>query len=125
MKIDDSDKNGNGEATEEEIAGRSDLISLLVIVWLSESRESFWNSNLSAISSMSQFSLKRLFVSVTLIVVGLACLLWFREWSVELRPELGRGPKNLAWHAFAILSLSAACINFAMLTPVIKRKPWE
>jgi hypothetical protein len=57
-----------------------------------------------------QFSLKRLFVSVTLFAVGAACLLWFRETQ---RP----------WHAFAALCLSAVCFSVAIAALSVKRKP--
>lgn len=75
---------------------------------------------------MPQFSLKRLFVSVTLIAMGIACLLWFQELLFDLRPELGNGgPKYRPWYAYVPLGAGSACITFALVALLIKRAPPE
>jgi hypothetical protein len=64
---------------------------------------------------MPQFSLTRLFMSVTLIAVGVGFLIWFRESLPNPYLEHVGRPQS-PWYSYFLLPLGCACITFAILS---------
>jgi hypothetical protein len=65
---------------------------------------------------MPQFSLKLLFVSVTLIAVGVGLLIWFRE----SLPEIGK-PLS-PWYSYFLGLAGCMCIGLAIDLLLLKRR---